>query len=78
MDVEVPGEKQPYVQGAQKQCGTFLGNRGLAACADRRDSQFAFTAKHALAILGLMLFLPYREINISETLLPKYCCCLNL
>lgn len=78
MYVEVPGEKHPCLQGVQKQCGTFLGNRWLAACADRMESQFAFTAKHALAILGWMLFLPCREINISDALLPKYCCCLNL
>lgn len=71
-------EEHLCVEGVQKQCAAYLGNRWLAACCNGSDSQFAFTAKHALAILGLMLFLPYREINISEALLPKHCRCLNL
>lgn len=49
----------------QKQCIT-LGIGWLAACLNRVDFQFAFTAEHVYAISGLMLFLPSREININK------------
>ena len=78
MSAEVPGEPHLCTEGVQKQCVTYLGNRWLAVCYNKVDPRLAFPAKHALAISGLMLFLPCGEINIGEAPLPTYCCCLDL
>lgn len=62
------------MEGGQKQCVDYLGNRWLTtACCHRMNSQLAFLAKCTLALPSYA----DKELTLLWSLVALYCFCLN-